>query len=87
MFAKIYCVSVGSVNYKAAQFAQVKHKLTIRTVPEAPELRGSSQEQWPCIHGTDQSFTASAPWPDAKTRARPRVTKNSVVKSILRLWE
>jgi hypothetical protein len=55
------------------------------TVPEALESAGRSQEHWPCVHGTDQSFTASADWPAARTSARQSVAGSSAVKSILQI--
>lgn len=69
--------------------AQVKHKLTMCTVPEAAESAGKSQEHLPWVHGTDQSFTASAPsrWPAARTNARYSVAENIAVKGILSLRE
>jgi hypothetical protein len=38
------------------------------TDPEEPVSAGMSQEHLPWVHGTDQSFTASARWPAASTR-------------------
>ena len=59
-------------------------RLTMCTVPEAPDSAGRSQEHLPCVHGTDQSFTASARWPAARTRVRQNAAESFTEKGILR---
>ena len=61
--------------------------LTMLTDPEALESAGRSQEHLPWVHGTDQSFTASARRPAARTSVRQSVAENFVVKVISRLRE
>jgi len=61
-----------------------KHRLTMCTVPEAPESTGRSQEHLPCVHGTDQSFAASARRPAARTRVRQNAAEGFMEKGILR---
>ena len=60
------------------------HKLTMWTVPEAAESAGRSQEHLPCVHGTDQSFAASARWLAVRTRVKHNTAEGFIEKGILR---
>ena len=54
------------------------------TEPEAPESAGRSQEHLPCVHGTDQSFTARVRRPTARKRVRQNAAEDFTEKGILR---